>query len=176
MTIYNSIENSIICCICLDTENLTNLNHNIHITECCKNKLHKDCLIHWFLYVGAFSCPMCRNSEYRIPLNELLYFNITTEHSNDTKVLLLKNLNNLINTYNIPYSIVIDIPNIHSIPNNINNLSYNISNYFTCTSIRIRPHRYIYNILLIIFIPIFYIMILYLLPQIHEHWGEEDLT
>ena len=156
------------CCICLDTEIL---NDNIHISECCKNKLHKDCLIHWFLYVGAFSCPMCRNTDYRIPINELLHFNITTEHSNDTKSLLLKNLNTLVKTYDIipigsqgVYTITIDVP----VPINES------SSYFTCTLIRIRPRRYIYNILLLIFLPIFYIIILYLLP--HAKLGKSSFN
>jgi hypothetical protein len=97
------------CPICLS---LTQ--HNINtVTNCCKNKIHSNCLINWCIFKCEFNCPLCRSNEIYIPLIELLQFKSYDYILNKN---IIKNLNTLINSYK-------DIPYIITINNSIDNQS-----------------------------------------------------
>jgi|688.fasta_scaffold1041262_1 hypothetical protein len=89
------------CCICLDTE-------CNYLTDCCKNKIHKSCLVNWFVYKAEFNCPLCRNTDTRLPINYLL--NTPIVDSGLTPLEVSANLNKLLRSYNLSYNITIEIP------------------------------------------------------------------
>jgi hypothetical protein len=89
------------CCICLDTE-------CNYLTDCCKNKIHKSCLVNWFVYKGEFNCPLCRNTDIRLLINDLL--NTPIVDYGLTQLEVSANLNKLLRSYNLSYNIIIDIP------------------------------------------------------------------
>lgn len=93
------------CCICLDTE-------CNYLTDCCKNKIHKSCLVNWFVYKGEFNCPLCRNTNTRVPINDLL--NTPVVDYGLTHLEVSTNLNKLLKSYNLSYNITIDIPQDNS--------------------------------------------------------------
>ena len=89
------------CCICLDTD-------CNYLTDCCKNKIHKSCIVNWFVYKGEFNCPLCRNIDVRVPINDLL--NTPVVDYGLTSLEVSANLNKLLRSYNLSYNITIDIP------------------------------------------------------------------
>lgn len=91
-----------LCCICLES------NCNF-LTDCCKNKIHKECIVNWIVYKGTFSCPLCRNETMRIPLNDLLTTPVLEYGL--TRSQITTNMNSLLRSYNnLPYHIIINIP------------------------------------------------------------------
>lgn len=90
-----------LCCICLDNE-------CTYLTDCCKNKIHKICIIQWLIYKGEFNCPLCRSTDIRVPINDLL--NTQCENYGITESEIVTNLNNLLKSYKTPYDIIINIP------------------------------------------------------------------
>lgn len=77
MEVMTINENEKICCICLET--ITDAKLETWITmKCCKQNLHKNCLILWILCKKSNRmCPICRQqvrlNEYRgIDLQEVL--------------------------------------------------------------------------------------------------------
>lgn len=130
------------CCICLD--NFCDIK-----TSCCKNSIHKTCLINWFIYRGQFICPLCRNENIRVNIDEILYCQGINQYklSHDT---LTNNFNKLVNSYNLPYQIIIDIPEEYSSTHSMRGL---------CISRYIR-YRYRYRICsYLLLIPIFYLLL-----------------
>ena len=89
------------CCICLDAD-------CNYLTDCCKNKIHKSCIVNWFVYKGEFNCPLCRNIDVRLPINDLL--NTPVVDYGLTQLEVSANLNKLLRSYNLSYNITIDIP------------------------------------------------------------------
>lgn len=64
-----------ICCICL--ENLSNTTELISKLNCCKQVIHKECLVNWILQErSSCLCPICRhfvNLQHYITIPELLH-------------------------------------------------------------------------------------------------------
>lgn len=90
-----------LCCICLESS-------CDFLTDCCKNKIHKSCIVNWIVYKGVFSCPLCRSETMRIPLNDLLTTPVLEYGLTSREI--THNINTLLQGYSIPYSVVIDIP------------------------------------------------------------------
>jgi hypothetical protein len=79
------------CCICLESE-------CNYLTECCKNKIHKECIIQWLIYKGISDCPLCRSNNTLVPINDLLstQYGLTTSE--------------IVNNFHTPHHITINIP------------------------------------------------------------------
>lgn len=142
-----------ICCICLDTE-------CNYLTDCCKNKIHKSCLVNWVVYKGEFNCPLCRNTETRLPINDLL--NTPIVEYGLTNQDISKNLNKLLMSYNLFYNITIDIPqddSFYCVP-----LNY----YRIRIPLRFRTYRQcgFLLLILIVYLLLFFLMnIMYYIPK-----------
>jgi hypothetical protein len=143
------------CCICLDTE-------CNYLTDCCKNKIHKSCLVNWFVYKGEFNCPLCRNTDTRLPINDLL--NAPIVDYGLTHLEVSANLNKLLRSYNLSYNITIDIP-----PDNSSCLSYVSLYYYRFRLLRFGlSYRLIVCLLLIsLLISLFYFIILFSIMLYH---------
>jgi hypothetical protein len=113
------------CCICFDelvnkvNDNLDNVNDKVsYYLDCCKNKIHKNCLITWVLTCMSTNmqifCPLCKNVKINISIKDLLEYNIEdySKLYNIEKEILLINLNKLINSYNTSYIINLDLPEL----------------------------------------------------------------
>jgi hypothetical protein len=136
-----------ICCICLD------LGCN-YLTDCCRNKIHKACVINWFIYNGEFNCPLCRSTTTRVPLQDLL-----TIHIRDygmTHIELSKNINNLLESYKLPYHVTINIPQEHSciLPR------YTVRP--SCCTLTCK------NMLYLLAIPVFYVLLFFLMTEYYK--------
>jgi hypothetical protein len=128
------------CCICLDIE-------CNYLTDCCKNKIHKSCLVNWFVYKGEFNCPLCRNIDTRLPIHDLL--NTPIVDYGLTKQEISTNLNKLLRSYNLSYNIIIDIPQ--------DNFFYYMSlNRYRIRTLRIGTYR---RYICLLLIPIFYLLL-----------------
>ncbi len=145
------------CCICLDTE-------CNYLTDCCKNKIHKSCLVNWFIYKGEFNCPLCRNTDTRLPINDLL--NAPIVDYGLTHLEVSANLNKLLKSYNLSYNITIDIP-----PQPHDNSSYLSSYLSSCLSYvslyyyRVRLLRFgiLYRIIIcLLLISLFYFLLFFI--------------
>jgi hypothetical protein len=140
-----------LCCICLENE-------CTYLTECCKNKIHKQCIIQWLIYKGIFNCPLCRSKDIRVPINDLL----TTQYGDYglTSSEIVLNLNKLLTSYNTPYHITIDIPDQRY-------SQYSCSSCFTLTRYtRYRLRGISLNcktILCLLCIPLFYGLLFFLM-------------
>lgn len=143
------------CCICLTDEKIDNT-----ITDCCKNKIHTECLINWFIFKSEFICPLCRCNTY-IPINKLLEFKLSDEYEFD-KETYIQNLNILINSYkNSNYTIIIYDDTVSQNDTN-NNIVINDILYF-------RLSKRTKNILCLLIIPIFYILLFYTMSLTKNH-------
>lgn len=82
----SQVEECFICC--------NAYKNNCYTTNCCKNNVHKKCLVYWFIYKTSFNCPLCRSTNITIPLPDLMKFKkkVSNQH--------LENLNVLINKIN----------------------------------------------------------------------------
>lgn len=141
------MSHEILCCVCLET-NCDDL------TDCCKNKIHRNCLINWLIYKGTFNCPLCRSTNIRIPIQDLL----TSQVSNYglTQQEISNNLNKLIKEYNIPYNIVINIPEERVVNRCLP----------PCVYFRYRVRlNYLKHCLYLLCIPLFYIILFYLMSN-----------
>ena len=154
------MENENFCCICLDE--LCEYN-----TNCCRNPIHKSCLINWFLYKGEFSCPMCRNEKIRVNLEDILHYKSNCELNIDEST-LIKNINNLVNSYNIEYRITIDLPNQTSYPYNSYLLRYRcIYSSLSCSVCF--PNRALRHCSYLLLIPVMYFIMFILFQYVNLH-------
>jgi len=58
-----------ICPICLDF--IDESVDTLHISS-CNHLYHKRCILSWFLYRGKYICPLCKCTDFIIPLDNLL--------------------------------------------------------------------------------------------------------
>jgi hypothetical protein len=144
-----------LCCICLDLE--CNF-----LTDCCKNKIHKNCIINWIVYKGEFNCPLCRSDTIRVPINDLLTTSILEYGLTSQEI--SSNLNKLMKYYNTPYHITINIQDNTS--NMFNCLSTSCFRY-TVRRIGCRVPITIKIILYLILIPLFYIILFTLIQNFY---------
>lgn len=91
-----------VCCICfesidnIDNDNIDNIG-NCCFTNCCNNKIHKYCLIQWFVSKEYFTCPLCNNNNIRVPLYDLLsYLHWYSPRDTTNKKIVVDKLNKLI--------------------------------------------------------------------------------
>jgi hypothetical protein len=154
------MEDDYLCCICLDE--LCEFK-----TNCCRNQIHKSCLINWFLYKGAFTCPICRSEKIRVNLEDILHYKSNSELDlNDTT--LMTNINTLVNSYNLEYRITIDLPNQTSYPYN-SYLRYCCYCYPSITYFRLFYRTRILSY--VFFIPFIYFVCLILYNYLHLDKG-----
>lgn len=95
-------ENCCTCCICFEKI------EDDYITTCCQNKIHKYCLIEWFISKGQNICPLCKKLDINITINDLL-----THPFKRTDVLhkktFIENINKLIKQSNQSNDFIIKI-------------------------------------------------------------------
>lgn len=148
----------VLCCICLDETNI-----KYEKTICCNNYIHKSCFLTWLIYNGDFCCCLCRQKP-KISIDEIMNYDINnTKTFNIDKQIFIQNLNNIVNE------------SISFIVNISENTSENTNeNLCMCTNIKFKKY------LTILLIPVFYIILFYLLPlqyqqkyqqksQLHQH-------
>lgn len=140
-----------ICCICLES-------NCDYIMICCKNKIHKECMINWFIYKGIFNCPLCRNSNIRISTKELL--NTSIKNYGLNKDDLSSNLRNLIQINKLDNHIVINITDNNNNINDIYTYNYNWLRYRILLNIK--------QCIILLFVPIFYILLFFLINKHHN--------
>jgi hypothetical protein len=143
------------CCICLDIE-------CNYLTDCCKNKIHKSCLVNWFVYKGEFNCPLCRNTDTRLPINDLL--NAPIVDYGLTHIEVSANLNKLLKSYNLSYSITIDIP-----PQPQDNFSCVSCVSLYCYRVRIMRMGLSYRLIgCLLLISLFYFLLFFIMDNFHN--------
>ena len=148
------MEHETLCYVCL--EELCEFK-----TNCCRNEIHKGCLINWFLYKGSFTCPICRSENIRVNIDDILHYKSNAELDIDDKI-LIKNLNNLVNSYNLDYIITIELPNNNVYPYNAYILRYRCL-YSSVNCCSCFPSRVLKYFMYLLTIPLFYIILIILL-------------
>lgn len=142
-----------LCCICLD------IDCNF-LTDCCKNKIHKNCIINWIVYKGEFNCPLCRSNTIRVPINDLLTTPILEYGLTPREI--SSNLNKLIKFYTMPYHITIDMPE------EPNNVCYCLPQvYFRYRIRRLGCRIPLRNLLYLFCIPLFYGILILLMQRFY---------
>lgn len=82
------------CCICLEFDNLD------FKTNCCNNITHKNCLLTWLIYNFKLECCICRsNLSDVLTKDDFLEYNIDENTTASKKIILIKNLNNILNNF-----------------------------------------------------------------------------
>ena len=140
-----------ICCICLDSD-------CDYLTDCCKNKIHKSCIVNWFIYKGVFECPLCRSTTTRVPMHDLLTISVKDYGMSSEE--LSTHLNNLLQSYELSYHITINMPDER--------------NRFSCGCIpsyyRVRRLRGSVNFRhcgYLLIIPLFYLILFYFMNKFY---------
>ena len=92
-----------VCCICLNT----NAETEHFVTSCCKNKIHSNCIIQWFIHKGEIDCPLCRSKNIDVKIDDILKFDM---HSSnflliENKDIYLRNLNKILSVLSGHYVI-----------------------------------------------------------------------
>lgn len=148
------IEDDIICCICL--ENIEKFNQgNHHTTICCKNYIHKSCILTWIIYNGKIECCLCRSDKIEVSIDDIISYDINNiKEYNINKDTFIDNLNQIINQLNGNDSIII---HINDIDDNASILTIQSNNRFL-------NRRKFKDLLTLILIPIFYLILFYILP------------
>ena len=152
------MENESLCCVCLDE-------FCEFKTNCCRNQIHKGCLINWFLYTGVFGCPICRSENIRVNIEDILHYKSNSELNID-EATLIQNINKLVNSYNLDYRITIDLPNQSVYPYNSYLLRHRcLYSSLSCSSCF--PYRIVKPCAYLIIIPIMYIVLMVLFNYIN---------
>lgn len=151
------MENETLCCICL--EELCEFK-----TNCCRNEIHKGCLINWFLYTGSFTCPICRSETIRVNIEDILHYKSNSELQIDDNI-LIQNLNKLVNSYNLEYRITVELPNYTIYPYNSYALRYRCL-YSSLNCCACFPSRVLKHLMYLFMIPVFYIILMILLNYV----------
>jgi len=143
------IEYDIICCICL--ENIEKFNHT---TICCKNYIHKSCILTWIIYNCKIECCLCRSGKIEVSIEDIINYDINNiKEYNINKDTFIDNLNQIINELNGNDSIIIQI---NEIGDNNSILTIQSNNIFLNKKFK--------DLLTLILIPIFYLILFYILP------------
>ena len=146
------VKDDLICCICL--ENIEKFNHT---TVCCKNYIHKFCLLTWIIYNCKIECCLCRSDKINILVEDLISYNINDiKEYNINKDTFINNLNQIINDLTKNDSIIIQINENND---NASILTIQSNNGFL--------RRKFKDLLTLILIPIFYIILFFILPLRH---------
>ena len=108
-------EHDSVCGICLDTKQTKNLIK----TKCCKQLVHKICLLEWICFVqidknykNKYECIMCKyktdDLESMIPIKDFIYFIENKQHyiNNDDLAMHYKKIINEMYKYSILYIII----------------------------------------------------------------------
>lgn len=140
-----------ICCICLDSD-------CNYLTDCCENKIHKSCIVNWFIYKGIFECPLCRSTTTRVPIHDLLTFSVK-DYAMSSKE-LSTHLNNLLQSYNLSCHITINIPEERNL------FPYGCTPSYYRVRILCRGVNFIHCRYLLI-IPLFYLILFYFISNVY---------
>lgn len=140
------------CCICL--EEFCEFK-----TNCCRNEIHKGCLINWFLYTGSFTCPICRSEAIRVNIEDILHYKSNSELQINEDI-LIQNLNKLVNSYNLEYRITIELPNYTIYPRHLYLRYRCLYPSLNCSCF---PSRVLKHLMYLLMIPVFYIILMILL-------------
>lgn len=142
--------------ICL--ENIEKFNQgkiSHHTTICCKNYIHKSCILTCIIYNGKIECCLCRSDKIEISIEDIINYDINNiKEYNINKDTFIDNLNQIINQLNGNDSIII---HINDIDDNASILTIQSNNRFL-------NRRKFKDVLTLILIPIFYLILFYILP------------
>lgn len=138
-----------ICCICLEQIQIFN-----KPTNCCKNYIHKSCILTWIIYNCKIECCLCRSDKIEVLVEDIISYDINNiKEYNINKDTFINNLNQIINELNGNDSIIIQI----------NEVNDNAS-ILTIHSTTFLHRRKFKDLLTLILIPIFYLILFYILP------------
>ena len=154
-----SIKDNFICCICLqNTEKFT-------YTSCCKNYIHKSCILTWIIYNCKIECCLCRSNKIQIS-EDIISYNINNiQEYNINKNTFINNLNKIINELNGNDSIII---HINDNDDNDDNNDDNDDNISTGCCLYFNNRRNLKDLLSLFLIPIFYILLFYIIPNTNK--------
>lgn len=149
-----SIESDIICCICLEQIEKCN-----EPTICCKNYIHKSCILTWIIYNCKIECCLCRSNKIQILVEDIISYDINNiKEYNIDKNTFISNLNEIINELNGNNSIIIQI---NEVDDNRSILTIHSNTGF------LRRKRF-KDLLTLILIPLFYIILFFILPYMQH--------
>lgn len=146
------------CCICLDTIDINEK------TFCCKNYIHKICLLTWIIYNCKIECCLCRSDKIKISFDDIIKYDINNikEYNIDSNI-FINNMNEIINKLNNNSSFIIQI-----------NDNISVNNSILSTSSNNRISKKFKDLLFLFLIPIFYILIFFIIPLKHKY-GNTDI-
>jgi hypothetical protein len=144
-----------ICCICL--EQIEKFNQGNHTTVCCKNYIHKSCILTWIIYNCKIECCLCRSNKIHILVEDIISYDINNiKEYNINKDTFISNLNQIINELSGNESIIIQI---NEVDDDI--LTIHSNSGF----LRRKKFK---DLLTLILIPVFYIILFFILPYIQK--------
>jgi len=138
-----------ICCICLEQIQIFN-----KPTKCCRNYIHKSCILTWIIYNCKIECCLCRSDKIEVLVEDIISYDINNiKEYNINKDTFINNLNQIINQLNGNDSIIIQI-------NEVNDNASILTIHSTTFLLR----KKFKDLLTLILIPIFYLILCYIIP------------